>query len=127
MRLPPLLLTLALVAPATLAAQAPDSTAAMLALGKRTFEGKGLCFTCHGKAGEGVLTVSKNTVLTDGKWLHSKGTQPELVAVIKTGFDAKTSKSGVVMPARGGSRITDREVEAVAAYVLELARKKPVK
>lgn len=127
MRLPPLLLTLALVAPAALAAQAPDSTAAMLALGKRTFEGKGLCFTCHGKAGEGVLTVSKNTVLADGKWLHSKGTQPELVAVIKTGFDAKTSKSGVVMPARGGSRITDREVEAVAAYVLELARKKPVK
>lgn len=127
MRLPPLLLTLALIAPATLAAQAPDSTAATLALGKRTFEGRGLCFTCHGKAGEGMPAVSKNTVLADGKWLHSKGTQPELVAIIKAGFDAKTSKSGVVMPARGGSRISDREVEAVAAYVVELARQKPVK
>ena len=127
MRLPPLLLTLALVAPATLAAQAPDSTAATLALGKRTFEGRGLCFTCHGKAGEGMPAVSKNTVLADGKWLHSKGTQPELVAIIKAGFDAKTSKSGAVMPARGGSRISDREVEAVAAYVVELARQKPVK
>lgn len=127
MRLPPLLLTLSLVAPTALAAQAPDSTAATLALGKRTFEGRGLCFTCHGKAGEGMPAVSKNTVLADGKWLHSKGTQPELVAIIKAGFDAKTSKSGVVMPARGGSRISDREVEAVAAYVVELARQKPVK
>ncbi|MBL0179691.1 MAG: c-type cytochrome [Gemmatimonadetes bacterium] len=127
MRLPPLLLMLGLLAPTTLAAQATDSTAAMLALGKRTFEGRGLCFSCHGKGGEGMPAVSKNTNLADGKWLHSTGTRPELVAIIKTGFDAKTSKSGVVMPARGGSRITDREVEAVAAYVVELARKKPVK
>lgn len=127
MRLPPFLLTLALLAPTGLAAQATDSTAALLALGKRTFEGRGLCFTCHGKAGEGMPAVSKNTNLSDGKWLHSTGTRAELVAIIKSGFDAKTSKSGVVMPARGGSRITDREVEAVAAYVVELARKKPVK
>jgi mono/diheme cytochrome c family protein len=26
------------------------------------------------------------------------------------------------MPARGGSRISDREVEAVAAYVVQLAK-----
>jgi|CXWL01.1.fsa_nt_gi mono/diheme cytochrome c family protein len=127
MRLSPVLLTLAFLAPPAVAAQAPDSTAVLLALGKRTYEGRGLCFSCHGKAGEGMPAVSTNTVLADGKWLHSKGTRPELVAIIKTGFDAKTSKSGVVMPARGGSRITDREVEAVALYVVELARKKPAK
>ena len=127
MRVPSLLVTLSLFAPIALAAQAPDSSAALLALGKRTFEGRGLCFSCHGKAGEGMPAVSKNTILADGKWLHSKGTQPELVAIIKVGFDAKTSKSGVVMPARGGSRISDREVEAVALYVVDLARKKPLK
>lgn len=127
MRPSTLLMIVSLAVPGALSAQVPDSTAALLALGKRTFEGKGLCFTCHGKGGEGVLTVSKNTILADGKWLHSKGTQPELVAIIKSGFDAKTSKSGVVMPARGGSRISDREVEAVAAYVVELARQKPAK
>ena len=63
MRLPALLLSLCLASPTALTAQATDSTAAMLALGKRTFEGRGLCFSCHGKAGEGMPAVSKNTVL----------------------------------------------------------------
>jgi mono/diheme cytochrome c family protein len=72
--------------------------------------------------GEGVPAVSANTILADGKWLHSKGTHAELVTLIGTGIDAKKSKSGVVMPARGGSRISDREVDAVAAYVMQLAK-----
>jgi mono/diheme cytochrome c family protein len=122
MRLASLLALLTLALPATAMAQAPDSMAAKLALGKRTFEGRGLCFSCHGMKGEGVPAVSANTILADGKWLHSKGTHPELVALIAGGIDAKKSKSGVVMPARGGSRISDREVDAVAAYVVQLAK-----
>lgn len=123
MRLASLLALLTLALPATVVGQAPDTAAAKLALGKRTFEGRGLCFSCHGMTGEGVPAVSVNTILSDGKWLHSKGTHPELVSLIVAGIDAKKSKSGVVMPARGGSRMSDREVDAVAAYVVQLAKR----
>lgn len=123
MRSASLFTLLILALPATVSGQAPDSAAAKLALGKRTFEGRGLCFSCHGMKGEGVPAVSTNTILADGKWLHSKGTHPELVALIVSGIDAKHSKSGVVMPARGGSRISDREIDAVAAYVVQLAKR----
>lgn len=129
MRLASFLVLLTLAVPATVIGQAPapGSEAAKVALGKRTFEGRGLCFSCHGMKGEGVPAVSANTILADGKWLHSKGTHPELVALITAGIDAKRSKSGVVMPARGGSRMSDREVDAVAAYVVELAKQRAKK
>ncbi len=120
-----LLTALLLALPATAVAQAADSATALRELGKRVFEGRGLCFSCHGMQGEGIAAVGKNTILDDGKWLHSKGTQPELVALIKEGIDLTRSKGGVIMPPRGGSRISDREVEAVAAYVLQLAKKRP--
>lgn len=116
---------LLLALPATIVAQVPDSATALRTLGKRIFEGRGLCFSCHGMQGEGIVAVGKNTALDDGKWIHSKGTKPELVALIKEGIDLTKSRSGVIMPPRGGSRISDREVDAVAAYVLVLAQKKP--
>jgi mono/diheme cytochrome c family protein len=123
MRLGSLMLLLTVLLPATAVAQDADSTAAQLALGKRTFEGRGLCWSCHGKAGEGALGPS--TSLADGKWLHSKGSREEIVAIIKAGIDASKTRLGAAMPARGGSRISDREVEAVASYVVELAKQKP--
>jgi mono/diheme cytochrome c family protein len=49
-----------------------------------------------------------------------------VVALIKAGVDSAHSTTGVAMPARGGSRLTDTEVDAVAWYVLELQkREKP--
>jgi mono/diheme cytochrome c family protein len=113
-----LLLTTAL--PLCAQAQAPDSTGAVLARGKRLFEGRGLCFSCHGKAGEGVL--GPTTALAEGKWIHTKGERANIIALIKTGVDATQSKSGIVMPPRGGSRLSDAEVEAVASYVITLAK-----
>lgn len=114
---------LLLLAAAPLAAQGgADSTAARLAAGKRIFEGKGLCWSCHGKAGEGAL--GPTTALVGKAWLHSKGTLPEIVALVKSGLDAEKTKVGSAMPPKGGSRITDAEVEQVAAYVLSLRERK---
>lgn len=113
---------LALASPAPISAQATDSTAAILARGKRVFEGRGLCFSCHGKSGEGLL--GPTTALADGKWIHTQGKRDQIIALIKTGVDAEHSKSGTVMPPRGGSRLTDAEVDAVASYVLTLAKQR---
>jgi len=122
------LLLLGLAATSPVAAQgAPtDSSALRLAQGKRLFEGKGLCFSCHGVQGEGML--GPTTRLSEGKiWLHTKGTLWEIAAVIKSGIESDKSRSGTVMPPRGGSRITDAEAELLAAYVLELHKRTPSK
>jgi mono/diheme cytochrome c family protein len=59
--------------------------------------------------------------LTDTLWIHSKGTFPEIVQQILAGVPASQSKSGVVMPPRGGSQLSADQVEAVAAYVWGLS------
>ncbi|MES2123515.1 MAG: cytochrome c [Gemmatimonadota bacterium] len=115
-----LLSALALPIPAR-AQTPPDSSAVRIAQGKRLFESKGLCFSCHGKAGEGQL--GPTTRLDAGKvWIHTKGSQAEIIQLIKSGIESEKSQSGTAMPPRGGSRLTDAEVELVAAYVLELHR-----
>ena len=98
----------------------PADSAERVALGRKLFEGKGLCFSCHGMKGEGVLAPS--TRLAGRALIHVKPVLAAVVALIKTGVDSAHSTSGIVMPARGGSRLTDPEVEAVAAYVLELQK-----
>ncbi|MEP6591524.1 MAG: cytochrome c [Gemmatimonadota bacterium] len=114
-----------LLPPARVAAQQPtDSAAARLALGKRLFESKGLCFSCHGKDGEGML--GPTTRLTAGKsWIHTKGSLSEIAQLVKSGIESEKSQSGTAMPPRGGSRLSDAEVDLVAAYVLELHRRTP--
>ncbi|MES2304777.1 MAG: cytochrome c [Gemmatimonadota bacterium] len=132
-RAPLALLTVGLLAATRLTAQAqgqptpPDSAAIRQAQGKRIFEGKGLCFSCHGPQGEGVL--GPTTRLAAGKiWLHVKdGTQAEIAAMIRVGIESEKSQSGTAMPARGGARLTDAEVDLVAAYVVELHKRSPVK
>lgn len=99
-----------------------DST--QLALGRKLFESKGLCFSCHGKKGEGLLGPS--TKLAGRKFTHTKGSVAELVALIKSGITADQSVSKQVMPARGGSRVTDHEVLALAAYVRHINSASPI-
>ncbi len=93
-----------------------DST--RIALGRKLFESKGLCFSCHGKRGEGLL--GPTTQLVGRPFTHTNGTVAELTALIKAGIAADRSHSKLVMPARGGSRLTDSEVESVALYVKHL-------
>lgn len=109
-------------AQAKVQAHAHDS--AQLALGQKLFESKGLCFSCHGKSGEGLLGPA--TKLAGRKFTHTTGSIEELVVLIQSGITADQSASKQVMPPRGGSRLTDAEVEAVAAYVKRLNAKSAI-
>jgi mono/diheme cytochrome c family protein len=93
-------------------------TAEMVAEGNTLFHGAGICLTCHGQNGTGVTGLGP--ALNDAEWLHSDGSYQAIVNQIMTGVTATESKSGVAMPAKGGSAITDEQVKAVAAYVYSL-------
>lgn len=101
--------------------QPPDSAA--VAAGKAIFEGRGLCYSCHGLKGEGML--GPTTRLDSTKtWLHHDGTVAGIAALIKAGVDGEASKSGQEMPPLGGARLSDQQVAQVAAYVWSLHRGK---
>jgi len=120
-----ILAALAVAATATpVFAQVPDSlpagvTAAMIEQGKKLFHGQAICATCHGQDAKGLPGLGVN--LTDKEWLHSDGSYDAIVKQIETGVPAGESKSGIVMPPKGGSGITDAQVRAVAAYVWSLS------
>jgi mono/diheme cytochrome c family protein len=99
-----------------------DSVSERAARGRSLFEGKGLCFSCHGKDGEGML--GPTTRLAGRPLVHAKPTVASVAALIKSGVDSAHSTSGQVMPARGGSRLSDADVDAVAQYVLDLQTRK---
>jgi mono/diheme cytochrome c family protein len=102
-------------------AQAPAGvTPAMITQGDSIFHGKGNCYACHGANAQG--TVGPN--LTDAEWIHSDGSFEAIVKQVDTGVPKEQSKSGIVMPPKGGAAITEDEVKAVAAYVYSLSHKK---
>lgn len=108
---------------APVAAAAQDSlpagvTKELIDRGKKVFTGPGICFACHGMEAKGATGPN----LTDTVWIHNRGEYDQIVALITTGVTAKQSKSGVVMPPKGGSAINDADVRAVAAYVWSLSR-----
>jgi mono/diheme cytochrome c family protein len=97
------------------------ATPALIARGDSVFHGPGNCYACHGSKAEGLVGPS----LVDAEWIHSKGTMEEIAAHVATGIPKEQSKSGIPMPAKGGSNISDDDVKAVAAYVHSLSQKKP--
>lgn len=101
------------------AALPPGVTAQMVKDGETLFKGAGLCSACHGQDAKGIPNLGAN--LTDTEWLHSKGSYEEIVKQIATGVTADKSSTGVVMPPKGGTSITDPQVKAVAAYVWSLS------
>jgi mono/diheme cytochrome c family protein len=109
---------------ATGAAQAQTSgtlpegvTPAMVTQGTSIFKGPGMCTVCHGIDGKGGVGAN----LTDGTWLHSKGSYEEIVQQITTGVPQKESSNGIPMPPKGGSSINEAQLKAVAAYVWTLS------
>ena len=104
--------------PPTGASSAAPS-AELIAQGDKIFHGPGNCYACHGTNAQG--SVGPN--LTDAEWIHSKGSYEEIVAQVTKGVTKEESKSGIVMPPRGGSTISDDDVKAVAAYVYSLSHK----
>ncbi len=96
-------------------------TPAMVTAGGSIFKGSGMCTVCHGIDGKGGVGPN----LTDGTWIHSKGSYGEIVQQITTGVPTKQSKSGIPMPPRGGSGISEAQVKDVAAYVWTLSHPAP--
>ncbi|MFQ5690451.1 MAG: c-type cytochrome [Gemmatimonadota bacterium] len=100
----------------------PDGvTAAWVARGDTVFHGAGFCFTCHGADAKGIPGLGSD--LTDARWRHGDGSYGALRTVIAAGVPAERSGSGVPMPPRGGARLTDAQVGAVAAYVWVLSHR----
>lgn len=95
-------------------------TPAMVEEGKGIYGGAGICMSCHGATGEGIPSLGAN--LTDDEWLHVDGSYESIVENILEGVTAQESSSGVPMPAKGGTAITDDQVAAVAAYVWTLSK-----
>lgn len=109
-------------APDRLAAQdslPTDVTRELIARGKKVFTGAGMCFACHGMEGKGAAGPN----LTDTLWIHNRGEYDKIVALITSGVTGRQSKSGIIMPPKGGSAISDADVRAAAAYVWSLSRK----
>lgn len=96
-------------------------TEEMVARGDSLFHGAGFCYACHGPDGGGVSKLGAD--LTDEEWRHTDGSYRGLVNQITVGVSAERSSSGVPMPPRGGGRLTDEQVRAVAGYVWVLGRK----
>jgi mono/diheme cytochrome c family protein len=115
--------TLAAVPP--LAAQQPaasDSiTPRMIEEGGKLYRGAGLCAACHGPEGKGGVGPS----LADTVWLHSRGTLAEIARQIATGVPQNEAKTGIMMPPKGGSQLTDEQIRLVAAYVWSLTHRAP--
>ncbi len=98
----------------------PD--AAQIAIGEKIFHGQaagGTCAGCHGAKGKGT-GVAPN--LADTDWLNTDGSMEGIVKVINEGV-AKPIKSSGPMPAKGGAKLTDEQVQQVAAYVYSLSHK----
>ena len=94
-------------------------TKEMIAKGKTIYAGAGICSSCHGPSGGGIPSLGAN--LTDSEWLHSDGSYDGIVKSVMSGVTAQESSSGVPMPAKGGTNISDDDVKAVAAYVWSLS------
>lgn len=98
---------------------AASYTPEMVAKGDALFHSSGNCYACHGSKAEGLVGPN----LTDAEWIHSKGTYDDIVAQINHGVPKEESKSGIVMPPKGGAALSDDDVKAIAAYVYSLSHK----
>ena len=116
-----LVTTLALIlSAAPAAAQAPAGvTPAAITKGDSIFHKNGNCYACHGANAQGAVGPN----LADSTWIHSDGSYDAIVKTITTGVPQNESKSGIVMPPKGGSTISDDDVKAVAAYVWSVSHK----
>ena len=95
-------------------------TVEMVEQGKAVYGGAGICSSCHGPAGAGIPSLGAD--LTDSEWLHSDGSYDGVSKTVMEGVTAQASSTGVPMPAKGGTNISDDDVKAVAAYVWTLSK-----
>ncbi|MGO9133112.1 MAG: c-type cytochrome [Methylovirgula sp.] len=93
----------------------PGATKADVALGDRIFHGDsgGTCTGCHGADAKGS---SVGPDLTTSKWIWGDGSLAAITKIISEGVPKPKNFTGV-MPPKGGTPLTDKQVAAVASYV----------
>ena len=112
-----------LAGPAGAQAAADSVSPELIAEGRRVFVGQSggaLCFSCHGMNAKGMPGIAPD--LTDGTWLHGDGGVQFLSRIVKTGV-AQPRQSATAMPPMGGAKLTDAQLNAVAAYIASLNRR----
>jgi mono/diheme cytochrome c family protein len=108
------LLRIVLILSATASATGVEAHAQQ---GAKLFEAKGNCWTCHGRDGRGTPLAPD---LTDGQWLNIDGSLDSIRSIIRVGV-ARPKKYPAPMPAMGGARLSQAEIDALAHYVLALS------
>ena len=93
-------------------------TAEMVAEGQAVFTGEGICYTCHGMNGEGGPLAPN---LQDSEWIWLDGSYEQIVQQVMVGTPEPEQFEGIMLP-KGGTAITDEQVQAVAAYVWTLSQ-----
>jgi cbb3-type cytochrome c oxidase subunit III len=93
-------------------------TPEIIEMGREVFLDRGNCSDCHGEDAEG----DEGPNLTDKNWLHLRGSYLAIANQIIKGVPFERSRTGIVMPPRGGSSLSDEDVNAVAAYVWVISR-----
>lgn len=94
----------------------PGVTRELIGRGELLFGGRATCASCHGAEGRGMIGPD----LGDAEWWHVDGGFAGIQRVVRSGVPAAAARTGVAMPARGGTPLTDDEIRAVAAYVWSL-------
>ena len=90
--------------------------------GDRIFHGRmanGSCYACHGSKGKGSGVAPR---LDDSEWLNGDGSLESIATIVREGVPTP-KKSSSPMPPMGGAKLTDEQVNAVAAYVFSLSNK----
>jgi len=93
-------------------------TPQIVEMGNDVFHNKADCVDCHGEDATG----DEGPNLTDANWLHARGSYLAIANQIMKGVPYERSRSGIIMPPRGGSTLSDADVHAVAAYVWVISR-----
>jgi len=100
----------------------PGSTSQQVARGQAVYLGEGgaTCSGCHGSDAQGGPIGPD---LTTGKWLWADGGLASIRKTIRDGVPAPKNHPGA-MPPKGGTDLSDKDLDAVAAYVWAVSRKK---
>ena len=92
-------------------------TAQSITAGQTLFNGRAACAGCHGLNGTGGQLAPG---LSDDEWLNSDGSYAGIIEVINSGVLQPREYPGLMLP-RGGMRLSDAQVSALAAFIWSLS------
>ena len=101
----------------------PGGTSEQVALGRKIFSGEvagATCAGCHGADGVGTPVGPD---LTAGMWLWGDGSLEAITKTITTGVPEPKQHPGA-MPPMGGVTLSEKDLQAVAAYVWAIGHQK---